>query len=80
VAKPHPGHLTGVIGSQVEPSRSIMIGDSDIDLRRPRRPVLAILAVSATALRLDGFCARGRDRPRAPMHAAALSPAARLAS
>src|SRR5262245_55565311 len=34
VAKPHPGHLTGTIAlAGGDPSRSVMIGDSDIDLK-----------------------------------------------
>src|SRR5262245_37841401 len=79
VAKPHPGHLTGVIAlAGVNPSRSVMIGDSDIDLAVPA--ILVSFGFGASPLHgfapeavidhfdeLDGHAARllngGADAP-----------------
>lgn len=58
VAKPHPGHLTGVIAlAGGSPSRSIMIGDSDIDLRTAKAASVPAILVSFGygAAPLDGF-------------------------
>jgi phosphoglycolate phosphatase len=47
VAKPDPGHLTGVIaaaGGDLE--RSVMIGDSDVDLRTARAASIPIVLVT----------------------------------
>ncbi|MET0870661.1 MAG: HAD hydrolase-like protein [Methyloceanibacter sp.] len=46
VAKPH-GHLTGVIAlADGDPSRSLMIGDSDIDLRTAKAAAVPAILVS----------------------------------
>jgi phosphoglycolate phosphatase len=58
VAKPHPGHLTGVIAlAGGNPSRSVMIGDSDIDLRTAKAASVPAILVSFGygASPLDGF-------------------------
>ena len=56
VAKPDPGHLTGVIaraGGNLE--RSLMIGDSDVDLRTAQAASIPIVLVSF------GYGPRPRD-------------------
>lgn len=58
VAKPHPGHLTGTIAlAGGDPSRSVMIGDSDIDLRTAKAAAVPAILVSFGygACPLDGF-------------------------
>ena len=58
VAKPHPGHLTGVIAlAGGSPSRSVMVGDSDIDLRTAKAASVPAILVSFGygAAPLDGF-------------------------
>lgn len=58
VAKPHPGHLTGVIAlAGGSPARSLMIGDSDIDLRTAKAASVPAILVSFGygAAPLDGF-------------------------
>ena len=58
VAKPHPGHLTGVIAlAGGDPSRSVMIGDSDIDLRTAKAASVPAILVSFGygASPMDGF-------------------------
>lgn len=47
VSKPHPGHLTGVIElAGGDASRSVMIGDSDIDLRTAKAAQVPAILVS----------------------------------
>ena len=47
VAKPDPGHLTGAIAlAGGSPSRSLMIGDSDIDLRAAHAAAIPMILVS----------------------------------
>jgi phosphoglycolate phosphatase len=47
VSKPDPGHLTQVIAlAGGEPSRSIMIGDSDVDLRTAKDAMVPSILVS----------------------------------
>ena len=47
VAKPHPGHLTGVIAlAGGDPSRSVMVGDSDIDLNTAKAAAVPAILVS----------------------------------
>jgi phosphoglycolate phosphatase len=47
VAKPHPGHLTGVIAlAGGDPARSLMVGDSDIDLRAAAAASIPVILVS----------------------------------
>jgi len=47
VAKPHPGHLTGTIAlARGDPRRTVMIGDSDIDLRAARAASIPMIFVS----------------------------------
>ena len=58
VAKPHPGHLTGVIAlAGGDPSRSVMIGDSDIDLRTAKAAAVPAILVrfGYGASPVDGF-------------------------
>jgi phosphoglycolate phosphatase len=58
VAKPHPGHLTGVIAlAGGDTSRSVMIGDSDIDLRTAKAAAVPAILVSFGygAAPVDGF-------------------------
>jgi phosphoglycolate phosphatase len=58
VAKPHPGHLTGVIAlAGGDLSRSVMIGDSDIDLRTAKAAAVPAILVSFGygASPIDGF-------------------------
>ncbi len=47
VAKPDPGHLRGVIAlAGGDPARSVMIGDSDVDLRTAEAASIPIILVS----------------------------------
>ena len=47
VAKPHPGHLTGTIAlARGDPRRTVMIGDSDIDLSAARAASIPMIFVS----------------------------------
>lgn len=47
VAKPDPGHLTGVIAlARGDPSRSVMIGDGDVDLRAAHAASIPAILVS----------------------------------
>jgi phosphoglycolate phosphatase len=47
VAKPHPGHLTGTIAlARGNLKRTLMIGDSDIDLRTARAASIPMIFVS----------------------------------
>ncbi|MET0156948.1 MAG: HAD-IA family hydrolase [Methyloceanibacter sp.] len=58
VAKPHPGHLTGVIAlAGGDPSMSVMIGDSDIDLKTAKAAAVPAILVSFGygASPVDGF-------------------------
>jgi phosphoglycolate phosphatase len=58
VAKPHPGHLTGTIAlARGNPKRTLMIGDSDIDLRTARAASIPMIFVSFGygAIPADGF-------------------------
>jgi phosphoglycolate phosphatase len=58
VAKPHPGHLTGVIAlAGGDPARSVMIGDSDMDLRTAKTASVPAILVSFGygASPMDGF-------------------------
>lgn len=58
VAKPDPRHLTGVIAlAGGSPSRAVMIGDSDIDLRTAQAASIPVILVSFgyAAAPLDGF-------------------------
>jgi phosphoglycolate phosphatase len=56
VAKPDPGHLTGVIAlAGGDPTRSVMIGDSDVDFRTARAAGVPIVLVSFGYGPFDGF-------------------------
>ena len=58
VSKPDPGHLTGVIAlAGGTPSRAIMVGDSDIDLRTAKAASVPAILVSFgyAASPLEGF-------------------------
>ena len=58
MAKPHPGHLTGVIAlAGGDLSRSVMIGDSDIDLRTAKAAAVPAILVrfGYGASPVDGF-------------------------
>jgi phosphoglycolate phosphatase len=47
VCKPHPDHLTGAIGlAGGEPSRALMIGDSDVDVATARAAGVPVIGVS----------------------------------
>jgi phosphoglycolate phosphatase len=47
VSKPDPGHLTGVIAQAGgEPSRSVMVGDSDVDIRTAKDASVPSILVS----------------------------------
>lgn len=47
VAKPDPGHLTGAIRlAGGEPSRAVMVGDSDVDVRTAKAASVPIVLVS----------------------------------
>lgn len=47
VSKPDPGHLTGVIAlAGGKPSRAVMVGDSDIDLRAAKAASVPAILVS----------------------------------
>jgi phosphoglycolate phosphatase len=47
VSKPDPGHLTGAIRlAGGEPSRAVMIGDSDVDLRTAKAASVPMVLVS----------------------------------
>jgi phosphoglycolate phosphatase len=64
-SKPDPGHLTGVIAlAGGTPSRAIMVGDSEVDLKTAKAASVPMVLVSfgyATSS-LDGLHARGEDR------------------
>jgi len=56
VAKPDPGHLTGVIAlAGGNPKRALMIGDSDVDFRTARAAGVPIVLVSFGYGPFDGF-------------------------
>jgi len=58
VSKPDPGHLTGTIAlAGGKPSRAVMVGDSEIDLRTARAASVPAIIVSFgyAASPLDGF-------------------------
>jgi len=56
VAKPDPGHLTGAIAlAGGDPTRSLMIGDSDVDLRTARAAAVPIVLVSFGYGPVNGF-------------------------
>jgi phosphoglycolate phosphatase len=47
VAKPDPGHLTGAIRmAGGEPSRAVMVGDSDVDVRTAKAASVPVVLVS----------------------------------
>jgi phosphoglycolate phosphatase len=47
VSKPDPGHLTGAIAlAGGDPSRAVMIGDSEVDLRTAKAAGIPIILVS----------------------------------
>ena len=47
VAKPDPGHLTGTIRlAGGEPSRAVMVGDSDVDVRTAKAASVPVVLVS----------------------------------
>jgi phosphoglycolate phosphatase len=47
VAKPDPGHLTGVIAlAGGEPSRAVMVGDSEVDIRTAKAAGVPVILVS----------------------------------
>jgi phosphoglycolate phosphatase len=47
MAKPDPGHLTGVIAlAGGDASRAVMIGDSDVDLRTAKAAGVPVMLVS----------------------------------
>ena len=57
VSKPNPGHLTGTIAlAGGDPSRAIMVGDSEVDLRTARAASVPAILVSFgyAASPLDG--------------------------
>ena len=58
VAKPDPGHLTGVIAlAGGKPSRAVMVGDSEVDLRTAKAAGVPVILVSFgyAAAPIDGF-------------------------
>jgi phosphoglycolate phosphatase len=58
VSKPDPGHLTGVIAlAGGKPSRALMVGDSEVDLRTARSASVPVILVSFgyAPFPLDGF-------------------------
>jgi phosphoglycolate phosphatase len=58
VSKPDPGHLTGTIAlAGGDPSRAVMVGDSEVDLRTARAASVPAILVSFgyAASPLDGF-------------------------
>ncbi len=58
MSKPDPGHLTGVIAlAGGKPSRALMVGDSEIDIRTARAASVPVILVSFgyAASPLDGF-------------------------
>lgn len=58
VSKPDPGHLTGVIAlAGGKPSRALMVGDSEIDIRTARSASVPVILVSFgyAPFPLDGF-------------------------
>jgi len=47
VAKPDPGHLTGVIAlAGGEPSRAVMVGDSEVDITTAKAAGVPVILVS----------------------------------
>ena len=47
VSKPDPGHLTGAIAlAGGDPSRAVMIGDSEVDLRTAKAAAIPVILVS----------------------------------
>ena len=58
VSKPDPGHLTGTIAlAGGDPSRAVMVGDSEVDLRTAEAAAIPVILVSFgyAASPLDGF-------------------------
>jgi phosphoglycolate phosphatase len=58
VAKPDPGHLTGVVAlAGGEPSRAVMVGDSAVDVRTAKAASVPVILVSFgyAASPLDGL-------------------------
>lgn len=57
VAKPDPGHLTGVIGlAGGKPSRAVMVGDSEVDVMTAKAASVPVILVSF------GYAAAPLDR------------------
>ena len=59
VSKPDPGHLTGTIAlAGGDPSRAVMIGDSEVDMRTAKAAGIPIILVSF------GYATAPAPRPR----------------